>query len=160
MGVNFISSEEYLFVPPAKVRHRAFYCASLVEKYVKGLRGSRPIPRIDEERLEATAVRWVAEAGVPALYATSAYFSMKTMRVQKGSGHSVSWCSNFVKAIMNYLSQQECLMKWTEFCGKGRRLMQTLAVVASENLMKEKAAPILKHFIDPEIMKVIINIWS
>ena len=35
--------------------------------------------------------------------------------------------------------------------------MQTLAVVASENSMKEKAAPILKHFIDPEIVKVIIN---
>ena len=26
--------------------------------------------------------------------------------------------------------------------------------------MKEKAAPILKHFIDPEIAKVIINIWE
>ena len=61
---------------------------------------------------------------------------------------------------MNHLSQQECLMKWAEFCGKGRRLMQTLAVVASENSMKEKAAPILKHFIDPEIVKVIINIWE
>ena len=48
-------------------------------------------------------------------------------------------------------------MKWTDFCGKGRRLMQTVAVVASENSMKEKAAPILKHFIDPEIVKVIIN---
>ena len=33
----------------------------------------------------------------------------------------------------------------------------TLAVVASENSMKEKA---LKHFIDPEIVKVIINIWE
>ena len=43
--------------------------------------------------------------------------------------------------------------------GKGkRRLTQTLAVVASENSMKEKPAPILKHFIDPEIVKVIINI--
>ena len=38
--------------------------------------------------------------------------------------------------------------------------MQTLVVVASENLVKEKAAPILKHFIDPEIVKVIINIWE
>ena len=26
--------------------------------------------------------------------------------------------------------------------------------------MKEKAAPILKHFIDPEIVKVIVNIWE
>ena len=49
-------------------------------------------------------------------------------------------------------------MKWNDFCGKWRRLTQTLAVVASENSMKEKAAPILKHFIDPEIVKVIINI--
>ena len=160
MGDDFINSEEYLFVPPAKARHGAFYSASLVEKYVKGLRGNRPIPRIDEDCLETTAVRWIAEAGVPALYATSAYFSMKTTQVQKGSGHSVSWCSNFVKAITNYLSQQECLMKWTEFRGKARRLMQTLAVVASEVSMKEKAAPILKHFIDPEIVKVIINIWE
>ena len=158
MGDDFISSEEYL--SRAKARHGAFYCASLVEKYVKGLRGNRPIPSIDEECLEATAVRWIAEAGVPALYATSAYFSMKTTRVQKGSGHSVSWCSNFVKAIMNYLSQQECLMKWAEFCGKGRRLMQTLAVVASENSMKEKALPFVITFIDPEIVKVIINIWE
>ena len=160
MGDDFINSEEYLFVPPSKARHGAFYCASLVEKYAKGLRGSRPIPRIDEECSEATAARWIAEAGVPALYATSAYFSMKTTQVQKGTGYSVSWCSNFMKAIMNHLSQQECLMKWTEFCGKGRRLMQTLAVMASENSMKEKAAPILKHFIDPEIVKVIINIWE
>ena len=38
--------------------------------------------------------------------------------------------------------------------------MQTLAVLASDNSMKEKAAPILKHFIDPEIVKVIINIWE
>ena len=38
--------------------------------------------------------------------------------------------------------------------------MQTLAVVASQTSMKEKAAPILKHFIDPEIVKVIINIWE
>ena len=123
---------------------------------MKGLRGRRPVPRIDEECSEATAARWIAEAGVPARYATFAYFS----QVQKGTGYSVSWCSNFMKAIMNHLSQQECLMKWTEFCGKGRRLMQTLAVVASENSMKEKAAPILKHFIDPEIVKVIINIWE
>ena len=101
MGDDFINSEEYLFVPPAKSRHGAFYCASLVEKYVKGLRGSRPIPRIDEECSEAIAARWIAEAGVPALYATSAYFSMKTTQVQKGSGYSVSWCSNFMKAIMN-----------------------------------------------------------
>ena len=43
--------------------HAAFYCASLAEKYVKGLRGSRPIPRIDEECSEATAARWIAEAG-------------------------------------------------------------------------------------------------
>ena len=125
-----------------------------------GLRGSRPIPRIDEECSEAIAARWVAEGGVPALYATSAYFSMKTTQVQKGSGYSVSWCSNFMKAIMNHLSQQECLMKWNDFCGKGRRLTQTLAAVASENSMKEKAAPILKHFIDPEIVKVIIDIWE
>ena len=61
---------------------------------------------------------------------------------------------------MNHLSQQEFLMKWSDFCGKGRRLTQTLAVVASENSMKEKAAPILKQFIDPEIVKVIINIWE
>ena len=39
-------------------------------------------------------------------------------------------------------------------------MTQTLAVVASKNSMKEKAAPILKHFIDPEIVKVIINIWE
>ena len=58
---------------------------------------------------------------------------------------------------MNHLSQQKCLMKWSDFCGKGRRLTQTLA---SENSMKEKAAPILKHFIDREIVKVIINIWE
>ena len=133
-GDDFINSEEYLFVPP-------------------------PIPRTDEECSEGTAARWVAEAGVPALYATSACFSMKTTQVQKGSGYSVSWRSDFMKAIMNHLSQQECLMKWTDFCRKGRRLMQTLAVVASENLM-EKAAPFLKHFIDPEIVKVIINIWE
>ena len=130
MGDDFINSEECLFVPPSKARHGAFYCASLVEKYVKGVQGSRPIPRIDEECSEAR------------------------------TGYSVSWCSNFMKAIMNHLSQQECLMKWTEFCGKGRRLMQTLAVVASENSMKEKAAPILKHFIDPDIVKVIVNIWE
>ena len=142
MGDDFINSEEYIFVPPSKARHGAFYCASLVGKYVK------------------VVARWIAEAGVPALYATSAYFSMKTTQVQKGSEHSVSWCSNFMKAIMNHLSQQECLMKWNDFCGKGRRLMQTLAVVASENSMKEKAAPILKHFIDPEIVNVIINIWE
>ena len=127
---------------------------------MKGLRGSRPIPRIDEECLEATAARWIAEAGVPAPFATSAYFSMKTTQVQKGTGYLVSWCSNFMKAIMNHLSQQECLMKWTEFCGKGRRLMQTLTVVASENSMREKAAPILKRFINPEIVKVIVNIWE
>ena len=111
MGDDFINSEEYLFVSPSEARHGALYCASLVEKYVKGLRGSRPIPRIDEECSEAIAARWVAEAGVPALYATSAYFSMKTSQVQKGSGYSVSWCSNFMKAIMNHHSQQKCLMK-------------------------------------------------
>ena len=49
---------------------------------------------------------------------------------------------------MNHLSQQECLMKWSDFCRKGRRLTQTLAVA------------ILKHVIDPEIVKVIINIWE
>ena len=38
--------------------------------------------------------------------------------------------------------------------------MQTLAAVGSEVSMKEKAAPILKRFIDPEIVKVIINIWE
>ena len=92
----------------------------LRKKYVKGLQGSRPIPRIDECS-EATAARWIAEAGVPALYATSAYFSIKTRQVQKGSGYSVSWCSNFMKALMNHLSQKECLMKWNDFCGKGRR---------------------------------------
>ena len=119
MGDDFINSEEYLFVSPSKARQGAFYCAPPVEKYVKGLRGSRPIPRIDEECSEAIAARWIAEAGVPALYATSAYFSMKTTQAQKGSGHSESWCSNFMKAIMNHLSQQECLMKWNDFCGKG-----------------------------------------
>ena len=118
---------------------------------MKGLRGNRPIPRIDEECLEATAVRWVAEAGVP--ICNVCILLHEDHASAKGSGHSVSWRSNFVKAIMNYLSQQECLMKWT-----GRRLMQTLAVLASDNSMKEKAAPILKHFIDPEIVKVIINI--
>ena len=157
MGDDFINSEEYLLVPPAKARHEAFYCASLVGKY---LRGSRPIPRIDQECSEAIAARWIAEAGVPALYAASAYFSMKATQVQKGTGYSASWRSIFMKAIMNHLSQQECLMKWTDFCGKGRRLRQTLAVVASENSTKEKAAPILKHFIDPEIVKVIVNIWE
>ena len=32
-------------------------------------------------------------------------------------------------------------MKWSDFGGKGRRLTQTLAAVASENSMKGKAAP-------------------
>ena len=84
-----INLEEYLFVSPSKARHGAFYCASLVEKYVAGLRVGRPLPRIDEDCSEVIAARWIAEAGVPALYATSAYFSMKTTKVLKGSGHSV-----------------------------------------------------------------------
>ena len=70
--------------------------------------------------LEAIAARWIAEAGVPALYATSAYFSMKTTQVPKGAGYSVSWCSNFMKAIVNHLSQQECLMKWNDCCVPAR----------------------------------------
>ena len=111
MGDDFINSEEYLFLSSSKARHGAFYCASLVEKYVAGLRVGRPLPRTDEECSEAIAARRIAEAGVPALYATSAYFSMKTTQVPKGAGYSVSWCSNFMKAIMNHLSQQECLMK-------------------------------------------------
>ena len=160
IGDDSINSEEYLFVSASKSRHGAFYCASLVEKYVAGLRVGSPLPRIDEDCSEVVAARWIAEAGVPALYATSAYFSMKTTKVPKGAGHSVSWCSQFVRVVMNHLSQQECLMKWGEFCGKGRRLTQTLAAVASENSMKEKAAPILRHFIDPEIVKVIVNIWE
>ena len=71
MGDDVINSEERLFVSPSKARQGAFYCASLVEKYVAGIRVGRPLPRIDEECLGATAVRWVA--GVPALYATSVY---------------------------------------------------------------------------------------
>ena len=74
MGDDFINSEEYLSFLHRRPGMGALYCASLVKKYVKGLRGSRPIPRIDEECSEAIAARWVAEAGVPALYATSAYF--------------------------------------------------------------------------------------
>ena len=85
---------------------------------------------------------------------------MKTIKVAKGAGYSVTWCIEILRVIMNHLSQQERLMKWSEFCGRGRRLEQMLAVVASENSMKEKAAPILKHFIDPEIVKVIVNIWE
>ena len=154
MGDDFINSEEYLFVSAAKARQGAFYCASLVEKYVAGVRTSKPLPRLEERCSESNAVRWIAEAGVPALHATSAYFSMRTTQIQKGSGHLVSWCSDFVRAIMNFLSQRECLMKWNDFCRKGRRLTGTLAVVASDSLMKEKTAPILKHF------NIIINIWE
>ena len=33
IGDDFINSEEYLFVPPAKARHGAFYCASLVDPF-------------------------------------------------------------------------------------------------------------------------------
>ena len=43
MGDDLINSEKYLFVSPSKARHRAFYCASLVEKYVAGLRVGRPL---------------------------------------------------------------------------------------------------------------------
>ena len=95
MGDDSINSEEYLFVSPSKARHGAFYCALLVEKYVAGLRVGRPLPRIDEDCSEVIAARWIAEAGVPALHATSAYFSMKTTKVPKGTGHSVSWCGDF-----------------------------------------------------------------
>ena len=101
MRDDSISSEEYLFVSPSKARHGAFYCASRVEKYVAGLRVGRPLPRIDEDCSEVVAARWISEAGVPALYATSAYFSMKTTKVAKGAGHSVvSWCSKFVRVTL------------------------------------------------------------
>ena len=36
---------------------------------------------------------------------------MKTAKVGKGTGYSVAWCSKFLRVIMNYLAQQECLMK-------------------------------------------------
>ena len=93
MGDDSINSEEYLFVSPSKARRRAFYCASLVEKYVAGLRAGRPLPRIDEDCSEVVASRWIAEAGVPALHATSAYYkspeghrilSVAVQRVREG----------------------------------------------------------------------------
>ena len=74
MGDNFI-----------KARQGAVYCATLVDKYVKGQRSSKPLTRIDEDCSDASAARWISEAGVPALYATSAYVSMKTAKVGKGT---------------------------------------------------------------------------
>ena len=102
-------------------QHGAFYCASLVEKYVAGLRAGRPLPRIDEECSEAIAARWIAEDGVPALYEhTSAkgrrVLGIVAQQLHEGK-HEPSLPAGMLDEVERFLREREKVDADARRCG-------------------------------------------